>query len=660
MRPYRALILSLCGAVLGAALAGAIPTEPQPETAISPLRQLKVPRPDLSAMQRAVREQMERLQDTVESLQARESATADEISKGFGLLGQAYHAFELFDAAEVCYDHALTASPDEFQWLYYRGLVRNTKGDLEKAVADYQRAGDQKPEIVAIQIRLGNALLELGLADAASRHFNRALEYEPENAAALAGLGRAAYALDDNPRAIELLEKAIAKQPTAGTVHYALGQAYRRQGDMDKARRHLDQQNKQDVKFPDEMAFQLSMIKMSSAFEVMLDLARQREGFSEEDFLGFALAQFGDVPGMSDQFLQVMGQIEKAGKAGALERGRLHYAIGGLLVGENKDEAAIEQFQRAIALVPDLIDARLKLGNALARQSRYDEATAQYNQILRRKSDHRRALAQRSATRGNLGDLAAARADLERLVELEPNDREPRLRLASVLERQGEVDAALRRLGETLPIAETPQEKADGLVAMGDLYQRYGDSRSAVDVYQKAIAIDPEHRPALFQLAGLLGQLGHYPEAARVYTRLVELDASSVGARVGEATSLILAGEHKKARERLEEGLRMLPQSLDLKDILARHLAAAADPTVRDGKRALTLALELYEVLRTRESIETLAMAYAETGQFSEAVEWQKKLLAGSEAETDATARQRWEANLALYERGERCCAGAS
>lgn len=659
MKLHRALILSLYGAVLVSTLAGAVPTSPD-MTVDSALRQLEIPRPDLSSMQKTVREQMERLQATVEGLQGRESATASEIGKGFGLLGQAYHAFELFDAAEVCYDHALMASPGDYKWLYYRGLVRNTKGKLEGAVADYQQAGDQKPEMPAIQIRLGNALLDLGLPDAARRHFSRALEYDPENAAVLAGLGRAEYALGDNPRAIELLEKALAKQPSAGTVHYALGQAYRRKGDVEKARRHLNQQNKQDVKFADELTFQLSMIKMSSAFEVTLDLARQKSGFSEEDFLGFVLAQFGDVPGMSDQFMQVIEQIEKEGQAGGVERGRLHYAVGGLLVGDHQDEAAIEQFQRAIGLAPNLLDARLKLGNALARQGRYEEAAAQYSQVLRRRSDHRGALAQRAAARGNLGDLDAARADLERLVELDPSAREPRLRLASVLERQGDVDAALRRLGETLSLGATPQEKADGLVAIGDLYQRYGDSRSAVDVYQKAIAIDPEHRSALFQLAGLLGQLGHYPEAARVYTRLVELDASSAGARVGEATSLILAGEHQKARERLEEGLRILPQNLDLKDILARHLAAASDLAVRDGKRALAMALELYEVLRTRESIETLAMAYAETGQFAEAVEWQKKLLAGVDAETEAAARERWDANLVLYERGERCCAGSS
>lgn len=216
LRLARPLIFLLL--LFQAALLGAIPT-PQSSSAHEIAQGLAVPKPDLSTMQKTVRERIERLQRNVEGLRQRESATGSELSEAFGLLGQAYHAFELLDAAATCYSNALTFKPEEVRWLYYRALVRNARGELEAALSDYQKVAGLQPGVLSVQIRLGNALLDLGVPDAARRHFNRVTEVEPDNAAALYGLGRVALELGDLPRAIELLEKALRLQPAARTVH---------------------------------------------------------------------------------------------------------------------------------------------------------------------------------------------------------------------------------------------------------------------------------------------------------------------------------------------------------------------------------------------------------------------------------------------------------
>ncbi len=78
---------------------------------------------------------------------------------------------------------------------------------------------------------------------------------------------------------------------------------------------------------------------------------------------------------------------------------------------------------------------------------------------------------------------------------------------------------------------------------------------------------------------------------------------------------------------------------------------------MRDGKRALELALELYEKVPTPESVETLAMAYAEAGRFTEAVTWQRQLLDKLGPDSDPQTTQRLRLHLELYESGEACCA---
>jgi hypothetical protein len=61
-----------------------------------------------------------------------------------------------------------------------------------------------------------------------------------------------------------------------------------------------------------------------------------------------------------------------------------------------------------------------------------------------------------------------------------------------------------------------------------------------------------------------------------------------------------------------------------LQHLLARLLAAAPDAAVRDGRRALDLALALHRVAPAVAAAETVAMAYAEVGDFTQALAWQE------------------------------------
>ncbi|HEX2164969.1 MAG TPA: tetratricopeptide repeat protein, partial [Thermoanaerobaculia bacterium] len=186
-----------------------------------------------------------------------------------------------------------------------------------------------------------------------------------------------------------------------------------------------------------------------------------------------------------------------------------------------------------------------------------------------------------------------------------------------------------------------------------------GELADAEVAYRRAIAADPELTLPLGGLASLYFEAGRYPQAAAVYNRLVALEPDNKAARLSEATVLIFAGQDAAARARLEEALERHPDDLDVLDVLSRHLAAANDHAVRDGARAVELAEKVYAAAPTLASMETLAMAHAEAGDFARAVEWQERLLARA-AEEEGEVPERLPANLELYKSRRPCCAAVA
>jgi Flp pilus assembly protein TadD len=288
-----------------------------------------------------------------------------------------------------------------------------------------------------------------------------------------------------------------------------------------------------------------------------------------------------------------------------------------------REDEAREDLAAAIQLAPTLIDARLQLGNSLARRGRFGDAVLEYDRLLLLSPDHTKAYLKRAAARANLGHLTDARLDLEHALGVA---REP----------------------ETIAEART-------LLARLDLVQRHlGEAEGH---FRAAVAADPENVPALSGLASLLGQRGRYREATVYFRDVITLEPGNGSARLGEAVALLLIEDYANARARLEEGITELPDDLDLKQKLTLLLAACPDGTQRDGPRAVELAKQLFVKRPDAESVEVLAMAYAEAGDFAQATTWQRRLLSAGGAPAGDSQRAVWQLNLTRYESGLSCCA---
>ena len=240
----------------------------------------------------------------------------------------------------------------------------------------------------------------------------------------------------------------------------------------------------------------------------------------------------------------------------------------------------------------------------------------------------------------------------------EPASAAARLRLGDYFARTGDVEAAVASFARAAELAKSPDDLAAAHLAIAILERQRGNADEALRRYDLALQSAPREPLALEGAATLLAQLGRYRDAVPYFGRLIAADPGNPQSWIGGTTALILAGEYARAKIALEQALTAFPDNLNLLDILARHLAACPDHSVRDGKVALQLAQRLAEKVPTAESHETLAMAYAQAGQFDQAVTEQQELIQRFADNAEAADVQRWRANLDRYQGGHTCCVG--
>lgn len=160
------------------------------------------------------------------------------------LLGSILLICERFEESFLSLEKALSLTPNDTKILSLMGYVRKCQGYITKSVGFYKRVKwlcrntNKFPEACC---QLGYALLEYGTAHSslqAIREFKIVLELDNNDAAALAGMGRALHTLhmlrvmDDHESALEFLRKAVSLAPD---VTYILMWLKRVQEDLESA-----------------------------------------------------------------------------------------------------------------------------------------------------------------------------------------------------------------------------------------------------------------------------------------------------------------------------------------------------------------------------------------------------------------------------------------
>jgi tetratricopeptide (TPR) repeat protein len=261
----------------------------------------------------------------------------------------------------------------------------------------------------------------------------------------------------------------------------------------------------------------------------------------------------------------------------------------------------------------------------------------------------------RGKTAFQAGRFAEAAEEFRRALAARPASVEARIDLAAALLHQGDATSATAELREALRL---DPGNATAHFNLGTLLAMAGSSAEARDHLAAAVKALPRDAEARRSLAHVLRESGQLEGALGEYREAVALAPADDLARLEEAETLVRLARYRQARERLEEGVRLLPASGLLAHGLARLLAACPDLSLRDGARALDLAVAIWRAQSTAGHAETVALAQAEMGRCDEAARWQRIALADAEKFGPAALLPPMRARLARYEAGAPCRPG--
>jgi tetratricopeptide (TPR) repeat protein len=153
----------------------------------------------------------------------------------WGRFGMICEANGSVGAARDAYAAATSIQGSDAKWWYRLAFVQARTGRLDDAIENVRRAIELNPNYAPAHVRLGLWLLDRDDTDGAERAFTRAGEIDQQDVSPAVGLARVYLQRLQNQRAVDVLERALAKTPGDRYAMQLLGTAYRRLGRIDEA-----------------------------------------------------------------------------------------------------------------------------------------------------------------------------------------------------------------------------------------------------------------------------------------------------------------------------------------------------------------------------------------------------------------------------------------
>ncbi len=420
--------------------------------------------------------------------------------------------------------------------LYAAGFDLLRQGRLDEAVASFRKAAAQDPltkaGLEAGALRRAADAFRSGLDDDAVRALQTAIELAPDRSEPHRVLGLVLLTKGQAGAAVDALRTAVRLDAADERARLALADALVAAGQLEEAARSLRET--------------LARLPGSGRAQYRLGLVHQRQVDYPKAIAAFdAAVRFSPLLGFNSLYQTI----------GALRRQQQDYA------------GAIDAFEHRIALVPNDAAAHHELADMYYRQSRHDDALAEYAVALLldpARVTARVGIAQIQLREGRFAEAAAA---ARAAVAADARQKEARYVLGTALLRMGQADAGraelavFQQLQDEAADARTHEFAVAAWRREADVHLANGEHAQAVALLRRVVESEPRAPTGHFALGVALLGAG---SAAEAITHL-EVAASTGGpidAHRYLADALEGAGRVDEARAHRTEYARLRREAL--------------------------------------------------------------------------------------------------
>jgi tetratricopeptide (TPR) repeat protein len=339
--------------------------------------------------------------------------------------------------------------------------------------------------------------------------------------------------------------------------------------------------------------------------------------------------------------------------------------LGEIALRERRFEDAIDHLRAALERVPAATSIHYRIAMAYRGLGRLDQARSHLRQrgtgvirigdpvvdALQGLIRGERGLVVQGRRAYESGQFREAADAFERAVHAAPGSATPRVNLGLARLQLGDAAAAIAQFEAALRLDPA---NAAAHSSLGQLLAQRGRDREAIGHLEAAFEQSPGEASVSRALSGALVRLGRDDEALRVLERAASANADDEELVVSLSILLADRARYRDAVTLLDRANRRLPDRTAIATTLARLLASSPDASLRDGRRALEIAMSVHASDPAPVHAETVALALAELGRCEEARNWMMRAIAEARRMKDDAEAARLERELARY-KGDPC-----
>jgi tetratricopeptide (TPR) repeat protein len=354
----------------------------------------------------------------------------------------------------------------------------------ENSLTIFGRAIELDEGNIIAHNNIGKSLIESGHVSEAVKHYEIALNHDPNYASAHISLGYALSIQGKTDDSVSHLQEALRINPNKASAHYFLGNILSQQDRLQEAIRHY-----------------------GKAIEL------KPEYFEAHNNLANLLADQGRLDDAVRHYKKVLLINPRYAKA--------YNNLGSALFRKNRVKEAVHNYGLAINYNPDYAEAHNNLGVALKKQGQLDEAVIQYQRALQLMPQYGEAHFNLGLALAYTGDIETAAIHFEEALRIKPDDVQIKHHKEKT---QVKLDAINADIETLKALATSHPVPPDVHINLGDLFKKKGDIKSATAHYSKALVHNRRFVPALKKLGIIYATEGQFDEAIHVFKEIAKLE----------------------------------------------------------------------------------------------------------------------------------------